>query len=80
MPLVRVRIGAVHILVVLQDATPGRIIDAHFESAGNLAPPFLIDVLIDLGLQPMQLAFWNLLEGLASHNLGRGHHIAKNNN
>jgi len=75
-PLPRIRIGAVDLLVVLHDVSAGRIIitvDALLESPGNLISPFLIDVILDLGLQPTQLTLGNLLKNLASHDLGAGH-------
>jgi hypothetical protein len=69
--------------MVLHDVPSGRIIvvvDAFVESAGNLAPPLLVDILRDLGLQPMEFAFGDLLENLASNDLGGDHHVAKDNN
>ncbi len=76
-PFSRISIGAVDFLVVLNDVPASGIIvtiDAFVESPGNLSPPLLIDVLVDLGLQPTEFAFGDLLENLASHDLGGGGH------
>ncbi len=76
-PLSRISIAAVDFLVVLNDLPAGGIvvtIDAFLESAANLPPPLLIDVLVDLGLQPIEFAFGDHLENLASHDLGGGGH------
>ncbi len=72
-----IRIGVVDFLVVLHDVPVFRIIvavDAFLESAANLAPLLLIDVLVDLGLQPIQLTLGDPLEKLTSRDLGGGGH------